>query len=261
LSTIVSDPTIESGNYSVARVEKDLWKSSTLAFMPSNRNLSGENKVSAGFDASLFFTDTFRFTGQLISSHGPEEGGNLAFFVRPSYDTSTTHFHVRYTHLGDRFGDHVNAIGFIRADDRREADSAFEKQFWFTEGTFERIVYDSNYNIYWNQEGALRSWQIDQGLRADFRNRFTIRWGFREEFKGRDDEFFEKDFRNREQSFLLRYNIREFQLLSATYRFGKNFDRDFRLFGASIRRQISEGFNVEYELILRAVEREVGALD
>jgi len=82
-ATFVSDPTIESGNYSVARVEKDLWKGSTLGFMASNRNLSGENNGSIGLDASLFFTNTFRFTGQLISSHGPEVGGNMAFFCPP----------------------------------------------------------------------------------------------------------------------------------------------------------------------------------
>ena len=216
--------------------------------MASNRNLSGENKGSVGLDASLFFTDTFRFTGQLIRAHGPEEGGNTVFFVRPSYDTSTTHLHFRYTHLGDRFADHVNVIGFIRADDRREMDSEFTKQFWFTEGAFERIAYDSNYNVYWNQEGVLRSWQLDQGLRADFRNRFTLGWGFQEEFKERDDALFEKDFRNREHSFLVGYNVREFQSIFATYRFGHNFDSDFRLFRAVVRRQITEGFNVEYEL-------------
>jgi ATP-dependent Clp protease ATP-binding subunit ClpB len=51
----------------------------------------------------------------------------MAYFIRPSYDSSTGHFHVRYTHLGDRLRDNVNAIGFIRDDNRREIDSAAEK--------------------------------------------------------------------------------------------------------------------------------------
>jgi hypothetical protein len=161
--------------------------------MASIRNLAGENRGSVGLDASLFFTETFRFTGQVIRSHGSEEGGNWAFFVRPSRDTSTSHVHFRYTHLGDRLADHVNAIGFIRDDDRREMDSALEKQFWFTHGTFERVAYDSNYNIYWSQEGVLRSWKIDQSVDVDFRNRWSTRWSYTEEYK-----LFEKEFRNRE---------------------------------------------------------------
>ena len=43
---------------------------------------------------------------------------------RPSYDSSTGHFHVRYSHLGNNFRDNVNDVGFIRDDNRRELDSA-----------------------------------------------------------------------------------------------------------------------------------------
>ena len=163
--------------------------------MGSNRYLEGENRGSIGLDASLFFTETFGFTGQLIRSHGPEEGGRWAFFVRPARDTATSHIHFRYTHLGDRFSDHVNAIGFIRDDDRREMDSAFRKQFWFTDGVFERVDYNSNYNIYWSQKGVLRSWQVDQSIDIDFRNRWSAGWAFAEEFK-----LFEKEFRNRRKT-------------------------------------------------------------
>ena len=47
---------------------------------------------------------------------------------------------------------------------------------------------------------------------------------------------------------LVGYNTREFQSVSGSYTFGRNFDSDFRLLGAAVRRQITEGFNVEYEL-------------
>ena len=55
-------------------------------------------------------------------------------------------------------------------DDRREMDSAIEKQFWFRSGPLEGLEYSSNYNIYWSQEGTLRSWQIDQGVDVQLRN-------------------------------------------------------------------------------------------
>ncbi|HLE68277.1 MAG TPA: DUF5916 domain-containing protein, partial [Vicinamibacteria bacterium] len=111
LLTAQSDPssgpstepsTSESANYTVARLETEVFRGSSVSFMAANRNLSGENRGSIGLDSSLYFTRTLSFTGQLARSHGPEEGGRWAFFMRPSRDTSTSHVHFRYTHLGDR---------------------------------------------------------------------------------------------------------------------------------------------------------------
>ena len=179
----------------------------------------------------------------MIRSHGPEEGGRWAFFVRPSRDTSTSHVHFRYTHLGDRFGDHVNAIGFIRDDDRREMDSALEKQFWFQSGPIEGIEYGSNYNVYWSQENVLRSYQIDQSLEAQFRNRWSAEYRYQNEFK-----LFEKEFYNYQHEFEVGYNTREWQSVSVEYGFGRNFDSDFRLLGATFRRKFTDELSFEYEL-------------
>ena len=237
------DDFLESGNYSVARVVRDLWGSSSLALMAGNRYLGDENRGSGGLDASLFFTDTFSFTGQVIRSHGPEPGGRWAFFVRPSRDTATSHVHFRYTHLGDRFGDHVNAIGFIRDDDRREMDSALRKQFWFEGGPLQGIEYGSNYNVYWSQENVLRSYQIDQSLEVEFRNRWSAEYAYQNEFK-----LFEKGFYNYQHEFEVGYNTREWQSVAAEYSFGRNFDSDFRLLGAVFRRKFTDELSFEYEL-------------
>ncbi len=164
----------ESANYSVFRLQPDVLGSSTLALMASNRSLAGVNGGSVGLDTTLFFTDTIGFTGQLIRSHGPAHGGKWAWFVRPARDTATSHVHFRYTHLGDAFGDDVNAIGFIRDDDRREMDSAFTRRFFPRSGPVERIEYDSNYNIYWSQKDLLRSWRIDESLDVDLRSRWSL---------------------------------------------------------------------------------------
>jgi len=95
-----------------------------------------------------------QFTGQLAVSYGDHANDNIAFFLRPSYDSATGHFHVRYTHLGKYFGDNANAVAFIRDDNRREVDSALEKTFWIKSGPFERLEYGSNYNIYWGRRDA-----------------------------------------------------------------------------------------------------------
>ncbi len=229
-------------DYSVLRVQRDLGRSS-VAVTAADRGLRGAHQGSVGLDATLFFTPTFGMTAQLIQSYGPTEGGALAYFIRPSFDSPTAHFHVRYTHLGDNFGDNVNAIGFIRDDDRRELDSAFSKTFWVPAGPIERIQYNSNYNIYWSQKGVLRSWQIDQSFKFELRNRLSFDVEHTEEFKR-----FEKDFRNRQTGFKVGFNTREFASVAAGYAFGRNFDADFQLWSAQGGYKLTDGLSVEYEL-------------
>jgi len=112
-----SKPVFDStvATYGVGRLQRDLG-SSSVALMVADRLLEGGHQGSLGMDATLFFTSTLGMTGQLAQSWGPGTTGTWAGFVRPSWDTSTSHFHVRYTHLGDHVAENVNAIGFIRDD-------------------------------------------------------------------------------------------------------------------------------------------------
>ena len=154
--------------YSVARVQRDVSSRSNIGMLFANRGHDGLQQGSAGLDANLFFSDTFGFTGQLITSYGRRDDGTLAFFARPSYDSSTAHAHVRYTHLGDGFADNVNTVGFITDDNRRELDGEINKTVWVTGGAVERIGYRSNYNAYWAARTAtLRSWQADHSVTVD----------------------------------------------------------------------------------------------
>ena len=146
-------------------------------------------------------------------SYGLFDRGTIAGFIRPSYDSATGHFHVRYTHLGTRFGDNANVIGFIQDDNRRELDSALEKTIFRRSGPLERLRYTSNYNVYWGQDRSLRSWQIDQTLFADWRNRLSATLDFQEEFKR-----FEKDFRNRQAGVEIGFNTRQYQSIRAATR-------------------------------------------
>ncbi len=240
-----SDPLGDSttATYGVGRVQRDVFGSSNISLMLANRTLEGENGGSIGLDATLFFTKTFGMTAQFVQSWGASSTGTWAYFIRPSYDSPTGHFHVRYTHLGDRFADNSNAIGFIRDDDRRELDAALERTFWIGNGVLERLGYDSNYNIYWSQTGTLRSWQIDQSLDVELRNRLSLRAAHTEEFKR-----FEADFRNRQTQLQVGYNTREFQSARAGFRFGRNFDADFRLWTATGGYKVTSELSIEYEL-------------
>ena len=233
---------VETAAYSVGRVQRALG-SSSVAVMVANRTLDGEHRGSLGMDATLFFTRTIGMTGQLARSWGPASSGTWAYFVRPSYDSPTSHFHVRYQHLGDRFADNANAMGFIRDDDRRELDAALRHTFWIRRGLLEQLAYSSNYNIYWSQAGVRRSWQVDESVDVEFRNRVSFRAAHTEEFKR-----FEDDFRNRRTQLRLGYNTREFQSAVVGFQFGRNFDSDFRLWTAAAGYKVTDGLSVEYEL-------------
>jgi len=240
---------VDSANFTVVRVKADVMKSSNIGFLAANRLSGGRNQGTAGVDTTFNFTDTFRFTGQLAMSYGDRAKDDFAFFLRPSYDSATFHIHLRYTHLGEYFGDNANAVGFIRDDNHRELDSAVTKTFWVRKGILERIAYESNYNIYWGLNGTLRSWQVDEGLGFDFKNKFSLGIDHTQEYK-----LFEKGFRNNQTEFSLGYNTREWQSAQFTYGFGKNFDLDFNLVEAGINYKLTQNLSLEYSLTRLTLE-------
>jgi hypothetical protein len=208
-----------------------------------NRLEGGKNRVRDGLDVVHFFSEKFNLTGQVAASYGDRARPDIAFFLRPSYDSATAHFHLRYTQLGQGFGDNANAVGFISDDNRRELDSALDKTWWLKSGILERIEYSSNYNIYWGIKGQLRSWDVDQGLEIDLRNRFSFELGHCEEYK-----LYEKGFRNRQTAVEVGYNKREWQMARLSYTFGRSFDSDFELWEAGLNRKLGDKFSVEYDL-------------
>lgn len=233
----------ESANFSVFRMKRDIMRSSNIGFLAANKVINGRNQGTFGLDTSLIFTKTFRFTGQLAMSYGNVDRADLAFFLRPSYDSSTFHTHLLYTHLGMHFSDNVNAVGFIQDDNRHELDSAVKKIFWLNKWGLERIVYNSNYNIYWGMDKTLRSWDVFQSFTFDFQNKFSFKFRHNQEYK-----LYEKEFRNHSSILEIGYNTREWESLRLSYQFGKNFDSDFNLFSSSFRQNISQSLSIEYNL-------------
>jgi len=237
-----ADSTREA-NYAVGRVQYDLFRRSVVSLMIANRALDAVNQGSVGVDANLFFSKTTGMTAQVVRSHGPYQRGGWGYFVRPAFDSPTGHFHVRYTDLGDRFADNANVMGFIKDDNRRELDLAVEKTIWLKSGSLQRLGYDSNYNIYWGQDGSRRSWQIDESVELEFRNRWSAEVTHTEEFQ-RD----EGEFQNRQTGLELGYNTREYQSVRAGFEFGRNFDADYRLWSAGVSRKITRQLSAEYDL-------------
>jgi hypothetical protein len=233
----------DSANFTVFRLKKDVMKSSNIGFILANKLVNGRNWGTTGIDTALYFSDTFRFTGQLALSYGDKNTDNIAFFLRPSYDSATFHIHLRYTQIGRNFAENANKVGFIRDDNRRELDSSISKIFFPKKLGFERIEYDSNYNIYWGLDGTLRSWKIDQEVDIELKNKFSVTLEHHEEFK-----LYEKKFRNRQSEIDIGYNTREWQHASVAYSFGRNFDSDFQLWEGNVNFKLTQDLSVSYGL-------------
>jgi hypothetical protein len=233
------DPT----GYLVGRVQRDVWERSSIAVMMTDRNLDRRDQGSVSADANLFFSRTLGMTTQVVESYGPYRHGTEGFFLRPAYDSPTGHFHVRYTQLGDRLGDNLNATGQIPDDDRREIDSALERTVWVEHGPVEQVGYDSNYNVYWSHAGLLRSWQVDQEVAFELRSRFSLELAHSQEFKR-----FEQDFQNRQTGVEVGFNTREYQSAHVEYQFGRNFDSDYTLWEAGAAYKLTRRLSAEYSL-------------
>jgi len=234
---------LDSANFSVIRLRKDIFKSSTIGFLAANKLVAGVNQGSFGLDVVHFFSEKVNFTGQFALSYGEYSKENIAFFLRPSYDSSTFHIHLRYTQLGEHFADNANSVGFIRDDDRHEFDSAIEKTWWIKKQGIDRISYGSNYNIYWSKKWHLRSWQINQDLEIDLTNKFSIEASYENEYKK-----YEKDFNNYQWEFQLGYNTREWQSARINYEFGRSFDLDYKLIGIGFNYKLFKSLSLEYDL-------------
>ena len=232
-----------SANFTVFRLRRDIFKSSNIGFLVANKHADGLSRGSMGLDVVHFFSEKVNFTGQFCLSYGEENHQNLAFFLRPSYDTSTFHIHLRYTQLGENFADNANSVGYIKDDDRRELDSNLTKTWWIKKHGIERLEYSSNYNIYWSIQGELRSWEIFQEIELDLSNKFSLEVEYINDYK-----LYEKEFHNHRTIFELGYNTREWQSAFVSYAFGRNFDSDLQLFGGGVHLKLLKSLSLEYSL-------------
>jgi hypothetical protein len=237
------DNLIDSSNFSVVRLKRDILESSNIGLLLANKLTKGKSQGTMGLDLIHYFSERFNLTGQFALSYRAGKKSDSAFYVSPSYNTRTFHINFYYKYLGDYFGDNANEVGFIRDDNRHELDSHIQKIFWVSKGFFERITYNSNYNIYWGMDRTLRSWDVLQSISTDFRNKFSFRFSHEKDYK-----LYEKEYRNNQTSLEIGHNMRQWESCSIGYTFGKNFDSDFHLIEGKVKRNISSNLAVEYNI-------------
>jgi len=203
----------------------------------------GDNVGSVGVDATLFFTEKIGFTGQYLQTHGPVGSDGAAWFVRPAYDATNLHFHVRYTNLDPGTLDSVNAVGFLRDDNRREFDTNLTHTWWFQESAAEKLRAGVNYNRYYGHDGVLRSYETDASIRLDLTNRWFLGGGYEDGF-----ERFEEDYWNRLASLGFGYDNRAGRAFEVVVSEGENFGDDLWLYEAEVTFKLTDAWNLDYEL-------------
>ncbi len=229
-------------DYGVLRLQKAVMGSGNVGFLAASRRLDGEDAGSFGFDTTIFFTEKLGFTGQYLQSHGPGESG-AAWFVRPAYDSTNLHFHVRFTNLDPGIKDDVNAVGFLRDDNRREYDTNLTRTWWFQQSPVEKLRAGVNYNRYYGHDGVLRSYETDAFTRIDFTSRWVLDVGFESSF-----ERFEEDFHNHIAELEIGYDNREGRAFEIGVARGRNFGDDLWLYEGEVTLKISDAWNLAYEV-------------
>ena len=234
--------------FAVFRVSREIKNASNIGLIGANRTYNGEHEGSLGIVGTFFFSEYLGMTSQVIRSYGSQDQGVWTYFFRPSYDSQTGHFHVRYTHVGENVRENMNQIGFIRDDNRREVDSNIRKQFWINRYGLQDLTPSVNYNQYWSQSGELRSWDIQGDLGLNFLRKWRLRLAVNEEFKAEEPGLFEKDFRNSLYRADLTFNSRTGKSVTAYYGRGTNFDSDLETFGGRIDLKLTDALSVTYDL-------------
>jgi len=238
---VSDDGATQRADYGIVRLQYSLPRGSNIGFLGSNRRMGGTNQGSIGLDTTLFFTETLGLTGQFLRVNGPTADGGLAWFLRPAFDSARTHFHLRYTNLDQDIKDDLNAVGFLKDDDRREFDTNVAHNFWFDKGAVEKIKGEANYNRYDSQDGDLRSWELDTELSLVFRSGWEIEVDYLEEY-----QLFEKAFRNNRVQLETGWDSRDGRSVKAFAGTGVNFDSDLRLYGAEVEWAFGDRLRLEY---------------
>jgi hypothetical protein len=230
-------------DYTVVRAVRSLFGPSSVGFLVADRAWRDDHQGSLGLDGTFFFTENLGMTTQLVRAHGPRNKGALAWFVRPAFDNETSHFHLRYSNFDTGLMENMNAVGFIRDDDRKEFDTNLSHTFWLKDRAVESVETDVNYNRYWSQAGSLRSWELRSDFDVEFASKWILEFSHNEEF-----ERYEKDFLNRETTIDIGYDSRAGRSAEFSYGFGRNYDSNLQLLGGEVFYKLTRAWTASYAL-------------
>lgn len=236
-----SDLGIPGAKYNAFRVKRDFLESSTLGLSYTDKITDTAIFHTFSFDYVMNLGKTWKLTGQFVSSLPGDLWSHSAWYVRFARENNTYHYHVRFTSLGENFQDNVNETGYAPDDDRLEVDSDVSYKFWF-DNFLSYLKLSGKNNVFWSQEGELRSWYLTWGGRSYLDNNLSFDFYYNNEYK-----LLDKDYYNYFYKGVLGYRTDESSNAAVAYRRGVNFDRNFDLLELSTRFQLFKKLSVSYE--------------
>jgi hypothetical protein len=233
----------DNSNYffTAASIKRDILKSSSLGLIIVDKSGGKSFTRSVSLDYTLNLGKTWYLTGQFVGSAPGDFWSHSAWFMRFARENNIYHYHIRYNNVGDNFRENVNQTGFITDDDRREVDAEATYKFWIKNRIFEYINVGTNNNIFWSQQGILRSWNTENSVDVYFSNRISLGYTYNNEYK-----LYEKEFHNNMHEFSLGYNTEEWSHARTAFSAGRNFDRNFYLYSGGFRVKPLQNFSLEY---------------
>jgi hypothetical protein len=227
--------------FTAASIKRDILKSSSVGLIIVDKSGNDSFTRSVSLDYTLNLGKTWYLTGQFVSSSPGDFWSHSAWFMRFAKESNIYHYHIRFNNVGSNFRENVNQTGFITDDNRREIDFEGTYKFWIKNNVFEYIDIGSNNNIFWSQNGTLRSWNTDNSIEVYFHNRISAEYTYNNEYK-----LYEKDFYNYMHEFTLGYNTEEWSHVVAGFSTGRNFDRDFYLYNGGFRVKPIQKLSLQY---------------
>ena len=226
--------------FNTLRIKRDILNNSNVGLTYSDKIWNGGYVRSLSMDYVLNIGKTWKFTGQFVGSAPGDFLSHSAWYVRFARENNIYHYHIRYSNFGDNFRENVNQTGFITDDDRHELDSDISYRWWINKKVSYIQVSGRN-NVFWSQEGVLRSWYFTYGARMYLQNRLSFDFNYNNEYK-----LFEKGFYNFRHEFTLGYNTEEWSHGQLAFSTGRNFDRDFYLYSAGVRIKPIKNLSLNY---------------
>jgi hypothetical protein len=148
MSTENNERGLPAAFYTVARVKKDIFKSSTIgAILVDKSDFDATYTRSLGLDWVLNPGERWKINGQLLGSYPGDLLNHSGGFLRVAHESKKHHLHLRYTMLGENLADNINQTGFLTDDDRHELDADLSYTFYFTNNFSYRFNSDYRYQV------------------------------------------------------------------------------------------------------------------
>jgi len=241
-----SENGISPAMHNAVRLKRDILNSSLIGLTYADKITDSVHYKSISMDYTLNLGKTWKLTGQLVASTPGDFASHSAWFVRFARENNIYHYHIRYSSIGRNFQDNVNQTGYIPDDNRHELDGDVRYKWWLNKSV-SYLNFSSKNNVFWSQEGELRSWYLTYSTRMYMKNRWSLDIAYNNEYKNQYRGEF-KDFYNHFYQAELGYNTDEATFGSLRYTTGYNFDRNFTLLTGTAKIRILNKLNVSYTI-------------